>query len=261
MPKSTAPQAESSNIEPMVKIILAEADAGEVAKIKSQIDVRLHQCLRVARNCTQLIDRVSIESPDLVILSRIDTTDFADVCRKCRRNRSDLPIFLLSKTPIISDSFRNLVKTVGISDVIPQTASDLDRLLNPYLPIDLPIESKRSSIFTCNIIAAILTEIIGFCRGHFGDLAQGNYWRKTHELLIDNYPSLRHWSVDRFAKVEVDPLTADREITKREIQHVRTWVQAFLTECERNIPDFRALIDRAELSSIARYLLRDPEPD
>ncbi|PSB52937.1 hypothetical protein [Chamaesiphon polymorphus] len=115
-------------------------------------------------------------------------------------------------------------------------------------PIDLPI-------FTGEMVLATLQQIVSISNDHFGKLAQGNYWRKAHDRVIDKYPSVRSFSADHFGKISCDRDLLERELTDADIQGLRLWVQKFIEECERSNRNFRDILHNSNISLSATYFL------
>ena len=100
-----------------------------------------------------------------------------------------------------------------------------------------------------------LEEIVTISNNYFGPLAQGNYWRKTHARLVDEFPLIANWSADHFSKIDCQANILERELTDEDIQSLRVWVVMFIEECERIIVDYRTILDNSDLSPLAKNLL------
>lgn len=175
----------------------------------------------------------------------------------------------------ISDSFRQLVKTCGLTDVIPKDSQKLNSLLHkltlnirqqqvsapkfvaararltqPQISTPIP-----ESAIAGEIILDALREIVTISNNYFGPLAQGNYWRKAHARIVDECPFMQYWSADHFSKLDCDERIRVQALTDKDLQSLRAWVELVIEECERIIIDFRVILNDSTLSSLAKDLL------
>ena len=260
---------------PPIKILLAESDLVEIERLQSSIDREFQSGIKTVRSYDDLLRQLTIDKPQLVILGKIDKSNYLDICKECYEILPNLPIVLLSTQVTISDSFRQLVKTCGLTDVIPKDSQNLNSLLqqltasirqqkvsapkfvaaipqSPQLQASIPIPE---SAIAGEIILNALREIVTITNNYFGPLAQGNYWRKAHARIIDEFPSMQYWSADHFSKLDCDESIRSQILTDEDLQSLRVWVQLFIEECERIIVDFRLILNDANLSSLAKDLL------
>ncbi len=105
------------------------------------------------------------------------------------------------------------------------------------------------------IILNALIEIVTISNNYFGPLAQGNYWRKAHAQIVDEFPFMQYWSADHFSKLDCNESIRQQTLTDKDLQSLRAWVQLFVEECERIIVDFRFILNDAKLSPLAKILL------
>ena len=262
---------------PLIKILLAESDPAEVARLRTNIDQQFHGGIQVAKNYDELLERITEQQPQLVILGRIDRFNYLDLSRECHKIQQDLSIVLLSQKRIISESFRHLVKNCGLTDVINQDPANLNQLLQALLdrPADQqPTNPPQPTIVTTSqqpinrspseptidgqMMLAGLEEIVTISSTYFGALAQGNYWRKAHAGIVDEFPFASNWSADHFGKLSCHEKILEQELTAEDIQSIRIWVQLFIRECERVIIDFGAILNDSARSLPAKHLLTKP---
>lgn len=260
-----------------LRILLAASDPAEIVRIRSNIDEEFQSGIKTAKDYDDLLALITQERPQLVLLGRIDKFNYFDICKECHRISEDLPIVLVSTQETISDSFRKLVKTCGLTDAIPQDAVKLNQLLqgasrefgqltsssrNPPPPpasrnLDRSIEQpkiQQPTIAGKNMLAG-LEEIVTISNNYFGPLAQGNYWRKAHARIVDEFPFIGNWSADHFSKISCDESILERALTAEDIHSLRVWVMMFIEECERIIVDFRSILTNSDLSPPAKSLL------
>ena len=249
---------------PLIKILLAESDPAEVARLRTNINQEFHGGIQVAKNYDELLERITEQQPQLVILGRIDRFNYLDLSRECHKIQQDLSIVLLSQKRIISESFRLLVKNCGLTDVVNQDPANLNQLLQALLdrPADQqPTNPPQPTISTTSqqpinrspseptidgqMMLAGLEEIVTISSTYFGALAQGNYWRKAHAGIVDEFPFASNWSADHFGKLSCHEKILEQELTAEDIQSLRIWVQLFIRECERVIIDFGAILNTA----------------
>jgi hypothetical protein len=196
-------------------------------------------------------------------LGRIDNFNYFEICEECHSRQANLPIIMLSKQKAMSGSFIELLKSYGLTDIIAEDYSKLNKLLQ-QIPKPVTKKSPRPTQVviepntytqTGEMLLVALTEIVAIANNYFGTLAQGNYWRKAYERVVPSFPALQHWSADHFGKLNCDDRTKTRPLDREEIEALRLWVQHFIEECERIIVDFRSILKAAELSPLANSLL------
>ena len=54
---------------PLIKILLAESDPAEVARIRANIDRKFQGGIQVAKNYDELLERIIEQQPQLVLLT------------------------------------------------------------------------------------------------------------------------------------------------------------------------------------------------
>jgi hypothetical protein len=240
-----------------IEILLAESNPFEVDRIKSYIDREFQAGIRIAKSYDDLISQITEKPPQLVFLGKIDKFNYFDICKECQDIQAGLPIFLLSRQEVISDSFLKLAKTRGLTDIIDPDPVKLTQLLQTIERPDR--QSQRQSplepIIVGSTMLAGMEEIIAISNNYFGPLAQGNYWRKAHAQTVDKFPFLSNWSADHFSKISCHESILNLELTAEDIESLRIWVQLFIEECERIIIDYQSILHNANLSSSAQDLL------
>jgi hypothetical protein len=128
----------------------------------------------------------------------------------------------------------------------------LTKLKTKHLSIN---ESQLKLTATGRVMLAVLEEIVAASNNYFGPLAQGNYWRKAHTQLVDQFPFLQNWSSDHFSMITCDQSILDLELTATDIQSIRQWVCFLIRECERIIVDFRKILENSSFSPTTQILL------
>jgi hypothetical protein len=112
-----------------IRVLVAESDLVEIDRIKANIDRVFQAGVKVVKTYDQLLGSVAIERPHLVILGKIDRASYSEISQGCHQILPDLPIVLLSSQGIIIDSFRKLVITCGLTDVVSRDPTNLNQLL------------------------------------------------------------------------------------------------------------------------------------
>ncbi len=105
------------------------------------------------------------------------------------------------------------------------------------------------------MVLIILQEISTIGSKHFGSLALGNYWRKSHTQVSIKSTFIQGWVADHFGKISCNEIILERELTDEDIQVVRLWVQKFIEECERAKVNFREILDDSNISLMGKYFL------
>jgi hypothetical protein len=242
-----------------IRILLAESDSSESALIRSNVNLGFQNTIKIVNNYNELLASILQEQPQLVLLGKIDKSTYSEIVQACHKLQENLPIFLLSRQKIIIDSYRKLVKSCGLTDIIVRDSAELNQLLLQIL--DLPIleqsinQPPEQPSIVGRMMLAALEEIVTVSNNYFGPLAQGNYWRKAHARIVDKFPSLQKWSADHFSKLSCDESILERELTDKDIQSLRIWVEFFIEECERSIVDYRTTLSNSDLSPSVKDLL------
>jgi hypothetical protein len=246
---------------PSIQVVLAESNPFEIDRIRLNVDREFQAGIRVARSYDDLIAKITEQSPQLILLGRIDRFNYFDICKDCHEIREKLPIFLISREETISASFLKLAKTRGLTDIIEPDPAKLNLLFQTIGKPVYPPQTSESS-FGLPIIGQTmlswLEEIITISNDYFGPLAQGNYWRKSRARIVDEFPFVSNWSVDHFSKISCEESILDRELTDEDIHSLQVWVRMFIEECERIINDYRSILNNSNLSLLAKDLLIKP---
>jgi hypothetical protein len=244
---------------PSNRILLAESDPLEMARIRLNIDLEFRNRIKVVKNYNELLLNMVKEIPQLLILGKIDQLNYFQVCQECHKIHQDLPIVLLSRQEVINDSFYQVVKGYGVTDIISNDFIKLNQLLQALdlrqYPTDL---IEKTPLVTGQMLLAGLEEIVAASNNYFGALAQGNYWRKAHAQVANEFPTIQLWSADHFGKLNCDASILEKGLTEEEIQTLRVWVHFFIGECERIIVDYGTLLNNLPLSPTAKNLLSKP---
>jgi hypothetical protein len=252
-----------------IHILLAESDPSEIARIRSNIDREFQAGIEIAKNYDDLLGKIT--QPQLLILGRIDKSNYFQICQECHKIWESLPIVLISRQKVIDDSFRQLAKAWGVADIITNDPVTLDRLFQtlgkPRLqpptkePLPKPTlqpptnEPQIQQTITGQMMLTGLREIATISNNFFGPLAQGNYWRKSHDLIVDEFPFILNWSADHFGKISCNESILEQELTDEDIESLRIWVRIFIEECERIIVGFGGILNNSGISAAAKDLL------
>jgi hypothetical protein len=249
---------------PSIQILLAESDPLEISRVELNIDLKFRNRVKVVKAYNELITNIAKESPQLLILGRIDKLNYFEICQDCQRLWPKMVIVLLFKQEVINYSFYQVVRSYGVMDIISNDFVKLNQLLQSLNLCEEPInrqslnEHPLQSITTGRTVLDGLEEIIITSNNYFGTLAQGNYWRKSHAQIVNEFPFIQKWSADHFGKLSCDDSILDQALTDEDIHSLRVWVEFFIRECERIIVDYKTLLNNSTLSSQAKDLLNKP---
>lgn len=249
---------------PPIRILLAESDSSEIARIRSNIDREFQAGIRIVNNYDHLLTSITTEQPQLLILGRIDRSNYFQICQECHKIRENLPIVLISRQIVIDNCFRTLAHGWGAIDIITNNQIELNQLFqgldrNTLQQLTnepaLEVKPQLQATVTGQTSLIGLGEIATIANNYFGPLAQGNYWRKAHVRIVNEFPFILNWSADHFGKLSCNESILAAELTDEEIESLRIWVRIFIEECERIIVDFGGILNNSDISVAAKDLL------
>jgi hypothetical protein len=254
--KDSGPSLDGFNSS-LIRVVLAESVLSEVALIRVGVIDLPQVVMTTVHSYEQLLESIVQQQPQLVLLGNIDVVNYFVISQECNKIAVGLPIVLLSKQEIINDSFREAIKSYGMADIVcSNDLAKISQIINSLGSGRPQFASfSTSSVITGKIMLANLEEIVTISNNYFGPLAQGNYWRKSHTSLVDQFPILQKWSADHFSKLTCDTDMLDQKLTGKDIQCLQRWVSLFIEECERIIVDYREILEKSNLSSGAQELL------
>lgn len=230
-------------------VLLLEADSTEIAKIRSNIDNEFQSLIKTVNKYSELLEGIARQQIQLVLLGQFDKFNYFEIGKELYEIQSNLQVVMLCKQEFVTDSFRQALNNNGIIAIFVKDYERLNQILKTVeRPIDLPS-------FTGEMVLAVFDEIASISNNYFGKLAQGNYWRKARDLVVDRYPSIQSFSADHFGKIGCDPDLLKRELTDSEIQGIRLWMQKFVEECERSHSNFKDILHNSNTSLSATYFL------
>lgn len=266
-------------------IVIAESQA----LVRKPVEVRLRQLGATVYHCRTrkvLLDFCDRLNPQLLLLGTLPKTNSLDLFRQCHNIWHEIPVILLAHQPVVNDYFRDWAMKQGVNDVVssyPQNFNQVQTAVKEVLFPRLQPSGANSSGTTSKVVplkphikiptaptpktteisryqtAIALNQISEFGRKYFGDLAIGNYWRKSQTYLQENYPLLSNWSADhwgKFDQIVADPLAKETLLSPEELESLRTWVLLFTKECERIVIDFPQLLQQYSKGSInCQFLL------
>jgi hypothetical protein len=244
---------------PKRRILLAESDPLEIMRIRLNIDRDFQSRIKSIKNYDELVANIAKQSPQLLILGRIDKANYFEICQSCLKLHKKLLIVLISRQDVINDSFHQVIKSYGVTEVVSNDFTKLNQLLQT---LDILKETDEippsASIVTGKMLLVGLEEIAAISGNYFGTLAQGNYWRKSYAHSVEEFPFLLNWSADHFGKLTCEATIAEQPLTNENIRGLQAWVRLFIGECERVIVDYGGILDKSDLSPAAKSLLTKP---
>jgi hypothetical protein len=221
----------------------------------------------ICSNYQQLVQTVTQQSSDLILLGKLEDLNWLEVCRRCLKQWQNLPIILLVDQLEVSDFFRKWVTDRGVHDVIsvhPQNVHQFQKALIRNIlkitiadsssqnnqNIDEEANSNKSDTLTWEATLVALNRLTKYSSSYLGPLAIANYWKKSHASLVSLHPSLEYWKVDYQGQISCPFISEQIEpLNPVQLQDVQTWVRAFLKECERVIVDFSQILQAKSLSA------------
>jgi hypothetical protein len=230
----------------------------------------------ICSNYQQLVQTVTQQSSDLILLGKLEDLNWLEVCRRCLKQWQNLPIILLVDQLEVSDFFRKWVTDRGVRDVIsvhPQNVHQFQKALIRNIlkitiadssqnnqNIDEEANSDKSDTLTWEATLVALNRLTKYSSSYLGPLAIANYWKKSHASLVSLHPSLEYWKVDYQGQISCPFISEQIEpLTLVQLQDVQTWVRAFLKECERVIVDFSQILQAKSLSADVSKLISPVE--
>jgi CheY-like chemotaxis protein len=266
------PKIDDRNLErahpSSIRILVADADAAKIEQVRlfaaRQLPIELQTQISIlmCKHYVELAPMLAAELPDLLLLGILDRFNSLDTCEECHQRFGQLPIVLLSRQNSIDDyfqHFRRLALSKGATEVVNNELLQLDRLIVRLAQQQAhsiePLE--QLSKFSVAMMLAAMQEISAIGSNYFGPLAQGNYWRKSHTLLLAKFPTLHNWTADHFGKIGCEESIACFHCTLADVRGLQQWVIAYISECERIIVDFGEILRKSELLPQTRELLAD----
>ena len=243
-----------------IRILLADSDPSKIAQVISYTEQQFRPSVRVCKSYVDLLPMLRAELPEIMLLGMFDTFNSFDICQECCQTWEQLPIVLLSRQKIIDDYFhyfRRMAITKGAIDVVPHDLLQLDRLFQELLQPQTTTDPQIAATVTVQTMLTAMTEITQIGNNYFGPLAQGNYWRKAHARIVNEFPALEHWSADHFGIISCNETILQSPCTEQDLQSLRSWVGVYLSECERIIVDFGDILKNSSLSPAVLHLLPD----
>jgi CheY-like chemotaxis protein len=269
-PKSDNQETPASNLSP-IRILLADSDMSKVEQVISYTEKNFQPSVRICKSYSYLLPMLKEELPEVLLLGMFDALNFFAVCQKCHETWEHLPIILLSRQIVVEDHFRSIAIKKGAVDVVPTDLLELDRLLyelqlhsrkqlETTLPEVQPLKVnvkmvQTDSTPTAQTMLTAMREITEIGNNFFGPLAQGNYWRKVHASIVNEFPFLQNWSADHFGVISCDESILQSQLTEEDLRGLRRWVDLYIREGERIIVDFGGILKKSNLSYSAIQLL------
>ncbi|BAW96876.1 hypothetical protein NIES970_18180 [[Synechococcus] sp. NIES-970] len=218
--------------------------------------------------------------PQLLLLGSLPNTNSLDLFRQCRDFWQELPVILLAHQPLVNDHFREWAIKQGVREVVSSYTQHLAQLQlavkDALFPLLEPVSVRAKRTIPPTTITKItspdtttdisreraaiaLNQISEFGKKYFGNLAIGNYWRKSQQDLQTEHPLLDFWAVDHwggFAANSEAIAPPTPKLTQAELLSLKLWVSTFTHECERIVVDFPKLLQQYALGEAdCRFLL------
>ncbi|MBV5261517.1 hypothetical protein FLX56_24185 [Synechococcus moorigangaii CMS01] len=254
-------------------ILIAEMDELVYKPIATQL-TRAGAVVYVSATRQALLKECDRRQPQLLLLGTLPHTNSLDLFRQCRDFWQDLPVVLLAHQPLVNDYFRDWAMKQGVREVVSSYAQHLAQLqttvkdilfpllepvsakakrTTPPTPLPLAPETAGMTDVSRARAAIALNQISEFSKKYFGNLAIGNYWRKTQQALQSEHPLVNFWAVDHWGSFDPNPeaiAPPDPQLTQAELLSLKVWVAAFIQECERIVVDFPKLLQQYALGEV-----------
>jgi CheY-like chemotaxis protein len=267
-PESDNPEKPSSNLSP-IRILLADSDMSKIEQVIAYTEQEFQPVVRICKSYSSLLPMLREELPEVLLLGMFDALNYFAVCQKCHETWEQLPIILLSRQAAVEDHFRSIAIRKGAVDVVPIDLLRLNQLLHELrhpqklkttLPEVQPLKvnvqmAPAGSNITAQTMLTAMREITAIGSKFFGPLAQGNYWRKVHASIVNDFPSLQNWSADHFGVISCNESILQSQLTEEDLRGLRRWVALYISEGERIIVDFGGILKNSNLSYSAIQLL------
>jgi len=253
----------------LIHLALAESKPSVSQAILQEIRKDNRWVTDLCSNYQQLVQTVTRQSSDLILLGKLEDLNWLEVCRRCLKQWQNLPIILMVEQAEVSDFFREWAIERGVHDVVsihPQNVHLLQKNLMRNALKRIAQSSHRSlravpanqqdETLTWEATLVALNRLTKYSSSYLGPLAIGNYWKQSHASLVTLHPSLEYWKVDYQGQISC-PFISEQiaPLTPEQLQDVQTWVRAFLKECERVIIDFSQILQSKALSADVAKLI------
>jgi len=246
----------------ITKMLLAESYSDTATRIVSYLEEKKRWQIKVCNDFFVLMQMLTIETPDLLVLGTIKREDKFTVCATCHQRWEKLPIIMLSMQLVIDESLQQQAFNKGAIEILSshplcltQTFEKIEKLRFGLSKGN--INNTEAITLTNGNILMAMREISEFSNVYLGPLARGNYWRKSHAQLIGQYPELQFWSCDNFGVINFLATNSESELSQKHLEGLQQWIICFINECQRVILDFREMLQNAELSAETKKLLLD----
>jgi DNA-binding NarL/FixJ family response regulator len=261
------------------KILIAEMDQRVYEPIVAQF-AQAGAVVHVSGTRQALLEECDRHKPQILLLGNLPDTNSLDLFRQCRNFWQELPVVLLAHQPLINDHFREWAIKQGVQEVVSSYSQHLAQLQtvvkNILFPLLEPVSPKAKRTIPPGVITKVtnpdeateisreqaaiaLNQISEFSKKYFGNLAIGNYWRKTQQELQVEHPLLDFWAVDHWGDFRVNPeaiAPTTPQLTRAELRSLQIWVAHFTQECSRIVVDFSKLLQQYALGEVdCRFLL------
>lgn len=253
----------------LIHLALAESKPSVSQVILQEIRKDNRWVPDLCSNYQQLVQTVTRQSSDLILLGKLEDLNWLEVCRRCLKQWQNLPIILMVEQAEVSDFFREWAIERGVHDVVsihPQNVHLLQKNLmrnalkriaqSSHRGLRPVPANQQDETLTWEATLVALNRLTKYSSSYLGPLAIGNYWKQSHASLVTLHPSLEYWKVDYQGQISC-PFISEQiaPLTPEQLQDVQTWVRAFLKECERVIIDFSQILQSKALSADVAKLI------
>jgi DNA-binding NarL/FixJ family response regulator len=270
-----------------LRIVLAESNLLIRQSLVDELKKKKYS-VRGCATCQEIDQAFSNEVPDLLLIGTIEDLSCFEACRKYANEWQDLPIFLLSHQVRIAQSFKDLLISRGVFDVLSCSPENLHLIHEALCKVaeKLSPVSAQEMLGTLNIeevndfsakeikefleitelnrsqnpsyadVLLALNQITESSMDFFGGMVISNYWKKAHAAVSSEYPWLQSWAVAYRGEVEYSGKEIPQaQLTDQQFQAVKFWAQGFLKECDRIVVDYVNILGAKKISTLVNQII------
>lgn len=282
----------TNHLQRTLRIVLAESNLLIRQSLVDELKKKRYSVIECA-SCQEIDRAFSNKVPDLLLIGTIEDLSCFEVCRKYANEWQDLPIFLLSHQAKVAQSFKDLLISRGVYDVLscspenlhlihealckvaeklsPVSAQEMSGRLDieevddfstkeikEFLEI-VDLNPSQNPSYTDVLLA--LNQITESSMDFFGGMVISNYWKKAHTAVSLEHPWLQSWTVAYRGEIEYSGKEIPQEqLTDRQFQAIKLWAQGFLKECDRIVVDYVNILGAKNISALVNRIISNRLP-
>jgi hypothetical protein len=248
--------------------------------------------ISVCNNLEELELTFKDQAPDIILIGALQEASCLEIYRRCADQWPKLPVILLSHQPTVNEFFKEWVTAKGVRDVFSSFPNKLSLLREAVqkmheasilevskaqdeiisIPTSAPVPTSTPAQISSTLdpvaatqtldslgfeqVLSALNQITDFSMNYFGAMAIGNYWKKTHAIVVLEHPSLECWVVDHRGKIAYfsESIPSDN-LNSEQFGSLQAWVKRFLSECDRIIVDYPRMLSQMGISAQVKQII------